>query len=147
MALANGRELVLLFGMVLFAATPLTAQVTHPQVSGLDIGAKYSDIVRKLGRPISDRQGGKVPCGGAMRTLRYNGLVLRLETGDTDPLGLYKVEVTSAKWMVSRLRIGATRREVLSKLGPGPYFIDDGYLNFYYRKNKVIKIEWEFNFC
>jgi hypothetical protein len=140
-------NLTFLFGIFLFTVSGSNAQVINPRINSLDIGAKYRAIVKKFGRPISDRRGGEVPCGGAMRSLRYNGLILSLEVGDANPLGLYKVEVTSPKWTVSGLRIGVSRREVISKFGRGPYFIKDGYARFHYKRNKLIKMEWEFNFC
>lgn len=141
------RKFVFLFGSFLFTANLLTGQIISPRINGLDMGAKYPDIVRKLGRPLSDRRGGKVPCGGAMRTLYYNGLVLRLETGGRESFGLYKVEVTSSKWAVSGIRVGASRSELVKKFGRGPYFINEGFARFYFRKNRLIKMQWEFNFC
>lgn len=88
-----------------------------------------------------------MPCGAAMRTLRYHGLVLRLETGGTQPLGLCKVKVTSPKWSIPGLRIGATRKQVISKFGSGPYFIQDGYAKVEFRKNCLVGMQWEFNLC
>jgi len=79
-----GLKIVTLSGILLFSVCVIRSQVINPRVNGLDIGAKYPAIVRKLGRPISDKRDGEVPCGGAMRTLRYNGLVLRLEIGGTN---------------------------------------------------------------
>ncbi len=82
-----------------------------------------------------------------MRTLRYDGLVLRLEEGGTKPLGLYKLEIASPNWLVSGLRVGASRSKVVSKLGRGPYFIEDGFAHFYFKRNRLVKMQWEFNFC
>ena len=138
----------MLLGIILSAVYGFNAQVINPRIKGLSIGSKYKDIVKNLGRPISDKLGGNVPCGGdTMRTLFYKGLVLRLEVGGTRPLGLYKVEVSSPKWSVSGLRIGARRIDVVKKFGPGPYFISDGYARFQFKRNRLLKMEWEFNFC
>ncbi|MGD9562683.1 MAG: hypothetical protein AB7F88_11900 [Pyrinomonadaceae bacterium] len=82
-----------------------------------------------------------------MRTLRYKGLVLRLESGGLDPLGLYSVEVTSPKWSISGLRIGASWNQVVAKFGRGPHFIIDGYAHLHFKRNRLIKMRWEFNFC
>ena len=60
---------------------------------------------------------------------------------------LYKVEITSNKWSVSGLHIGARQREIVKKFGAGPYFIKDGYANFQYQRGRLVKMEWEFNFC
>lgn len=144
--LGLARNLLLL--TVVLTASEVNAQVKiHPRLNGLDIGAKYLTIVKRLGKPLSDIRGGEVPCGAAMRTLRYRGLVLRLETGGAQPLGLYKVEVTSAKWSISGLRIGATRKQVISKFGSGPYFIQDGYAKVEFRRKRLVGMQWEFNFC
>ena len=75
---------VLFFGIFFFTVGGINAQVINPRVNGLNIGAKYPAIVKKLGRSISDKCGGDAPCGETMRTLRYDGLVLRLEIGGTN---------------------------------------------------------------
>lgn len=136
-----------LLGIFIAATIGINAQVINPRISGLRIGSNYREIVKKLGKPLSDKRRGEVPCGDAMRTLVYPGLVLRLEVGGIKPLGLYKIEVSSPKWLVSGLRIGARRSEVLKKFGSEPRFIKDGYAHFHYKRNRLAKMEWEFNFC
>lgn len=108
-------KIAVLLGMLSSAFCSADAQIINPRIEGLEIGSKYSTIVKKLGMPLSSRRGGEVPCGGEMRTLSYRGLVLRLEVGGNDPLGLYKVEIASPKWLVSGLRIGARRTEVVKR--------------------------------
>lgn len=129
------------------------------RVNGIGNGDKYPAIVKALGRPASSVRRGEVPCGDAMQTLRYNGLLLRLEVGGPNPFGLYKTQVTSPDWNVSSIRVGARKAEVISKFGNAEemvegkrrylwYWINDGWARFYLgRGNQVTMIEWEFNFC
>jgi len=147
MLITNFIRLAFLLGIFFVGVCNLDAQVINPQIKDLSIGSKYNHIVKKLGKPLSDTRSGVVPCGGTMRTLFYGGLILRLEVGGIEPLGLYKVEVTSEKWPVSGLRIGARRSDVVKKFGPGPYYILDGYARFQYKRSRLAKIEWEFNYC
>ena len=90
-------KLACFLGVVFSAVCGLNAQNINPRIDGLGIGSEYTAIVKKLGKPHSDKRGGEVPCGDTMRTLYYRGLVLRLEVGGMSPLGLYKVEITSNK--------------------------------------------------
>lgn len=148
----------LLVCLTTFFSVSTSSQSIDLDVNGIKITAKYKAIVRKLGRPISDRTGGSVPCGDRMRTLKYDGLTLILESGEPDSLGLYKVEVTSRKWSVAGTRIGDSKTTILNKFGRVsesvengkrylPYFIPDGYARYHLKRNRVSKVEWEFNFC
>lgn len=152
------RKLFLALTIFAIGSASVSAQHIDLRLNGLKIGAKYGSIVKKLGKPVSDRRWGNVPCGDDMRTLRYDGLEIRLESGGDNPLGLYRVVVTKSKWSMSGIRIGDSRTTVTRKFGTGrsmsehgqrflSYSIVDGYANFYFRKNRLAKVEWEFNFC
>jgi hypothetical protein len=152
------RALVLTLALVVVGHGSVNSQHVNLRLNGLDIGIKYDSIAKKLGKPISDRRLGNVPCGDAMRTLRYDGLQLNLEAGGDNPFGLYRVEVTKPRWSVSGIRIGSRRSDVVRKFGRGTamtddgqdyldYDINDGFARFSFRKNRLRKVEWEFNFC
>lgn len=137
------------------------AQIIKLNVNGVQITASKSEVLRRLGKPVSSRVGGIVPCsdGSTRRTIRYPGLVLRLEANaDVRDFGVYEIDVTSPKWLVSGLRIGTQKRNVIKKFGHGrvlkengksylAYFIEDGYASFHFKKNRLVKLSWEFNFC
>lgn len=149
---------IFLVGLFALFSGGASSQTIDLDIKGLKVTATYKAIVAKLGKPITDVKGGTVPCGDRMRTLKYPGMILRLESGGMDPLGLYKVEVTSRKWSINGVRIGDRSSKVIQRFGQTskmlenrreylPYFIPDGYARFYLRGNRVSKIEWEFNFC
>lgn len=69
------------------------------------------------------------------------------------------MEVTAAKWQISgKARVGENVENVRTKFGVGnlskkngldnlSYYITDGYANFYFRNNKLVKVNWELNVC
>lgn len=141
-----------------FSVSSSYAQTIDLDVNGIRIQASYDSIIKKLGKPISDKRKGEVPCGESMRTLNYDGLILMLEVGGLEPLGLYKVEVTSRRWLVSGSRIGDSKKKVIKTIGQGKeleengdhylsYFIEDGWARFHFDGNRLKKVAWEFNFC
>ena len=152
-------QVILLSALFLSLVFVAKAQTIDLRVNGIGIGDKYPAIVKALGRPASSVRRGEVPCGDAMQTLRYNGLLLRLEVGGPNPLGLYKVQITSPDWNVSGIRLGASKAEIISTFGKAEemtegkrrylsYWIEDGWARIYLgRGNRVTLIEWEFNFC
>jgi hypothetical protein len=146
------------FGYLLASAS---AQTISVDVNGIDIGSSRSEVQRRLGKPVSSRIGGIVPCndGSIRRTLRYPGLIMHLESSrQSRDFGVYDISVTSARWSIAGIKIGATRSAVVAKFGNGrvlrengkpylTYFIKDGYASFYFTNNRLTKVFWEFNFC
>jgi hypothetical protein len=130
------------------------------QVNGVGIGATEATVVQKLGKPSSRKKGGIVPCyaGDVLLTLRYPGLVLELSDDLDGKLTVFTATVTSPKWSVSGIHIGASVEDVRKKFGNGKltneegleylsYYITDGYANFVFRNNKLIEVNWELNLC
>lgn len=149
----------ILFNILALSFTA-SAQTINLQVKGVEIGTSYSTVVQKLGKPSSSKKGGIVPCGegDTLLTLHYPGLVLELYKNGEQNFSVFSMEVTSPKWSVSGIRIGAGVKDVKAKLGPSKlskdegldnlnYFITDGYANFYFQNKKLVRVEWEFNFC
>jgi hypothetical protein len=130
------------------------------QIKGVDIGTSYEEVFRRLGKPLSSRKRGTNPCGGTKLTLRYSGLTVNLDPdADEQNFIVVFVEVTSPEWEVSGIRIGASLEDVRAKFGKSSelrkesrletigYFAGDGYADFYFRKNKLVKVSWELNLC
>ncbi len=152
------KRLSLVSAFVVFTSHAAEGQTIDLSVEGLTTQASYESIVRKLGKPVSDRRTGNVPCGEAMRILRYPGLTLKLEVGSPQPFGLYRIKVTSRRWLVSDLSVGDSKATIIKRFGRGRpirdgnstylgYLMKEGYASFHIRQNRVTKIEWEFNFC
>jgi len=149
---------------ILFVAFALSitasAQRIDLQVNGVEVGATEAIVVQKLGKPSSRKKGGIVPChdGETLLTLRYPGLVLELAEDINGNFTVFTVTVTSPKWSVSGISVGASVEDVRKKFGSGKltkekglvylsYYITDGYANFVFQNNKLVKVDWELNLC
>jgi hypothetical protein len=155
------KQLVFLFLIVLFALPFTTlAQTIDLQVNGVGTTAQYSVVLEKLGKPLSKKKGGVFPCdNGEMLTLRYQGLIVRLiEANDGTGFIVGSIDVTSPKWSVSNINVGASMKDVQAKFGQSDktkksglenlsYGMAEGFANFYFRNNKLVKISWGFNIC
>jgi hypothetical protein len=153
------------FFLILFVAfvlsLPAPAQTIDLQVGGVEIGTTYPTVIQKLGKPVSKKKGGIVPCGSndeTLLTLRYRGLALELTEGLSGKFFVFTAKVTSPKWSVSGIRVGASVEDVKKKFGSGEltkekgleylsYYITDGYANFVFQNNKLVKVDWELNLC
>ena len=153
------------FFFILFVALalPLTAsaQTIDLQVNGVGVATPYSIVLQKLGKPLSKKKGGTFPCdNGEMLTLRYQGLIVKLiEANDGTGFIVGSVDVTSPKWSISGINVGASTKDVQTKFGQLEektkksglenlsYGMAEGFANFYFRNNKLVKISWEFNIC
>src|SRR5215203_975839 len=95
----------------LFAATAYS-QVSlsqGPKINGLGLGSNRAEVVRKLGKPVSETKRKADECvGGTEMTLRYPGLKFVLWDDSDNPkkFTVGQFEVTSAKWDVSGARVG-----------------------------------------
>jgi hypothetical protein len=153
---------VLLFIFIAFIVFPLTAsaQTIELKVNGIEIGAYYSTVLKKLGKPLSKKKGGSFPCDDdRMMTMRYAGLILKLIPDNNNRYFVAAMEVTSRKWVTSGIMVGANIKDVQRRFGRNdkprkekvsenlPYFIKDGYANFYFRNKKLVRINWELNAC
>jgi hypothetical protein len=150
------------FFSILFVAFALSLTASAQQtialdVNGLEVVTTKAEIIQKLGKPSSSRK--KVDdneCrGNFLLVLRYPGLTLELE--DTK-YTTATATVTSPKWSFSGIRIGASIDEVRKRFGDSEserkkaldylyYTVGDGGAEFIFRKGKLVKIYWEFNFC
>ncbi|HEY0429191.1 MAG TPA: hypothetical protein VGC76_15530 [Pyrinomonadaceae bacterium] len=132
------------------------------KVNDIALSESYSDILRQFGKPLRAKKAGSFGCSDTvMMTLNYTGLKIEL---DGDERGksftAASMEVTSPKWTISGIRIGADKKDVLAKFSNYSYHTEtqndleylyfgngDGWINFYFRGDKLVKIRWEYNFC
>ncbi len=147
--------------MLFILPTNLLAETIDLKVKGVTVGASYKTVLRRLGKPLSGKKGGTNPCGNTKLTLRYSGLVIKLDDdGSGRNFTVISIESTSPKWSVaSGISIGANLKKVQTKFGKTEkpikelgleklsYFIQDGYANFYFRSKKLVKVIWELNLC
>ena len=97
-------------------------------------------------------------------TLKYAGLVLELIKDSEDKYYFVaSTTVKSEKWSVSdaragNVKVGASIKDVKEKFGDGNLYNEegfdtlgysnpDGYDYFYFKDNKLVKIQWELNTC
>ena len=128
-------------------------------VNGVEIVTTKAEVNQKLGKPASSKKFEGNECQGSLLRLSYPGLVIELEDGNSDEKVIVATAtVTSPKWSFSGIHIGASVSEVQKKFGNSKserkkgldhlhYIIGDGFAEFIFRKGKLVKIYWEFNFC
>ena len=149
----------ILFIAFALSITASAQEIIDLQVNGVGIGATDTEVILKLGKPTSRKKGRMNECvGGEPLTLRYPGLVLELSEDMDDKFTVLTVTVTSPKWSVSGISIGASVNQVRKKFGDSKltkekgleylnYSISDGYANFVFRKKTLVEIYWELNLC
>ncbi len=160
--LQNMKRLLFLSLLIIFALhLNASAQTIDLKVKGVEIGTSYSSVLEKLGKPLSSKVGGIVPCsdGSKLLTVRYQGLVIELSKDvDETNFTVFSMTVTSPRWSMSGINIGADIKNVRTKYGSSKlikdegmdsliYYITDGFATFYFRNKKLVKVRWEFNFC
>jgi hypothetical protein len=153
--------------LLLILSALASSQTSLPdglKVNGVGLGAKYAEVVRKLGKPTRDVTSRKADecIGSKNRTLTYPGLKIELD----DPGSGYQVfffEITSAKWNASRATIGAsttviqklfgTRGRTVDNDKSGPswsYSMPDdnpGASTFYFSGGKLVKMISGYEMC
>ncbi len=88
--------LLLAFGLPL----GVSGKVIDLRVKGVEIGTRYRTVLRKLGKPLSSKNGGSYPCDddNRMMTLRYPGLIIKLiDEDERKYFFVASMEVTSRR--------------------------------------------------
>jgi len=156
------------FIFFLFAATANSqgSLSQGPKVNGLGLGATRAEVVRKLGKPVSETKRKADECvGGTEVTLRYPGLKFMLWDDPDDPkkFTVGEFEVTSKKWDVSGARVGQANSAVKKLFGTRSgeekqsgmpvwfYYMDEnispGSTNFYFRNGTLVKVVSLWQMC
>ncbi len=137
-----------------------------PVVNGLALGATRDEVVRKFGKPLTENKRDAGECvGGTEMTLTYPGLKFMLWDDPDDPrkFTVGELEVTSAKWDVSGLKVGQASSAVKARFGTRSveekesglpvwiYYMDEnispGSTNFHFRKGKIVRIVSLWQMC
>jgi hypothetical protein len=143
----------------------VSAQTSDFKIKGIGIGSSNSTLFKRLGRPLSSKEGGIVPCsdGSKLLTLKYQGLVIELSNNSNERnFTVFSINVTSQNWLISGIRIGSSLNNVKAKLGQ-PYHQTtesglqglhynnnkgiDGAASFYFQNKKLKKVELYLNYC
>ena len=137
-------------------------QMTELRINDIGLGASSQDIIWKLGKPSKGKKAGSFPCSFTqMLTLNYPGLEIKFDLDEEEKkFSAASIEVTSPKWTVLGIRIGANKADVLAKLSNYKYSTHiqdgedsigfantDGYISFDFKGEKLVRIYWEYNFC
>lgn len=136
-------------------------EMSELKVNGIELGTPNSKVLKQFGKPLQNKKIYSDACGNGFRKiLKYSGITVELISGEKDRKFIVaSVEVTSSKWSVSGIFVGADIKDVQaifnrtysqeSKSGTDTLFYGngDGWINFYFKNNKLIKISWEYNFC
>ena len=155
------RTPVFLFSIVLLFTVSVFSQLPRPEikVNGVGLGVSYREVIRRLGKPSRDYTVEADECvGGKSRYLVYKGLTVEMHprrSGNPNDFYVGELEVTSARWNVSVVRMGASLAAIRKKFGPSElrnsdkkgekvlyYFLNaPGNLYFHFRRGKLVRIE------
>jgi hypothetical protein len=130
------------------------------KIKNIGLSSPLSNVLSQLGKPLKSKNSGTYPCGNTEKTLRYSGLRIKLEKDNKgNDYRVVSIEVASSAWSVSGIRIGENIENVKAKLKyrydttkeseiEGLHYGNgDGVASFYFRDNKLVKINWEYNWC
>ena len=158
---------LLIASALLLCSTNVFSQVSlsaGPKVNGLALGATVKQVIAKFGRPISDKLQPRNECTGTrLRTMTYPGLIVELDESEKTYY-VFSFTVTSPKYDVSGIRIGAAQTAVANifgtrgrtienpRTGPEWYYSMDeedtaGGTNFIFRRGKLAKITTSYMIC
>ena len=160
----------LLFPLFILAAlsVPVLSQTSIRdglKVNGVALGTKYSDVVKKLGKPTRDITNRKMDecIASRIRTLYYSGLKLELADDEKKVYTVFSFEVTTANWNVSGAKIGDAQSEIQKLFGTtgrtvqketaGPLWMYEmtnespGSSNFFFKSGKLVRIQSGFEMC
>lgn len=161
--------LMLVFSLSAHAQQSRAARQLNLKVNGLGLGTSHKAILKTLGKPISDIIGEINECNDSRtREMIYPGLKLTLyeETAGPGVFLLGEFEVTSRKWKVSGITIGARKSVLAGRFGkplsdePATgsaaentwfYEIPDisgpGLINFDFRNGRLVRVYAGYTLC
>lgn len=139
------RSLAPIIALVLLTAAAASSQTVNTarlKVHGIGLDSSYAVVLKALGRPAKDGKPTREECiGGREKTVDYAGLSLYFMDGDSRGGKTFEVKsfsVTSAKWLVSGVRVGDTPAMVKAKFGSRytvDHRTDNGGLVWQYEMN------------
>ena len=156
---------LLLFVLVIFTV-PAVAQRSldnGAKVDGVALDASYKTIVAKFGKPLTEKTNKMDECiGDRTRSVNYPGLHFDL-VESTKVFKVFGFEVTSSKYLVSGIRVGAAKAEVEKAFGKRKRAIEKtktgerwfynmtdespGSTTFDFKNGKLVKIIASYMMC
>jgi hypothetical protein len=135
------------------------------RINGIGAGTLYSAVIKKIGKPLRVNENGFGECaGGFLKTLYYEGFEIEFLSEDKRRnYTVTSMTLTSPKWSIApEVRIGTDKKDVRAKYGqPNGVSVRksgvelfsyttkanfDG-VYFYFRNNKLIRVEMFRTFC
>lgn len=104
---------------LLFVAAPVFGQAVDPtrvKFKGIGLDSTYAQIIKALGKPVTDEPPKKEECiGGREKHVEYEGISFYLMDGDSKDQKTFEVksfELTTPNMLVSGIKIGDTQARV-----------------------------------
>ena len=131
------------------------------KVKDVKLGDSEVFVLKKLGKPLSNKRTGDFACGNAEKTLRYSGLVVKVEKDNEGKnYNVVSIKISSSKWQLSGVSVGADVKEIHAKFKNRHHWTmedsgvkglhypnGDGGASFWFQDNKLVSIDWEYNWC
>ena len=131
------------------------------KINKVELGSKYVKVIQQIGKPLQIEKREYDNCGdGFRKSLKYAGLEISFISDEKGrDFTVASMNVTSSKWSVSGISIGADIKDVQTKFknfhtqtnkdGLDILYFgnEDGWINFSFKDDKLVKISWEYNFC
>jgi hypothetical protein len=150
-----------IFPKVEQAKTPSFIDFKDLTIKGIGLDSNDKDVIKKLGKPRSRKSIGFYNCEET-KAIFYKGLEMSLaENTETKNWEVYQIELTSSNFQLdSGIKIGDSIESIKQKIGKDfserkeksitelDYYDGNyGWATFYFRNNKLEKINWLYNFC
>ena len=149
--------------VVIFSTDAFGSEVDL-RINDVGLGTSYETVVKNLGKPLKSKKIRQIlECSDnepyTQLTLTYPGLIIELwNIEDTRKFNVLSIGFTSdGKWAVSGLKIGATQKETIARLGKPTYnsksslsYVNkdnDGFAEFKFKGGKLVSVEWGSAIC
>lgn len=142
--------------------------VAKLRFSGIGLDSSYSQVIKVLGKPVKDPKPTREECvGGREKLVEYRGAAIHFMDGDSRDRKTFEVqsfEITSARYVVSGIKVGDPESVVRQRLGTRSQkekgengmdvwsyeFTDPGSPGFttvYFSRGRVVKISSAYMVC
>lgn len=141
--------------------------VAKLRFNGIGLDSTYRQVVMALGKPVKDPKGTREYCaGGLEKTVEYRGATFYFMNGDSRGGKTFEAmsfSVTSAKYVVSGIKVGDPESVVRQRLGTRfekrqdddgndswSYEFEDpspGFTTISFSRGKVVKISSAYMVC
>jgi hypothetical protein len=166
------RTLLLTFGLTLVLASGSLGQTVNVgklRLNGVGLDSTYGQVVKAFGQPVKDSKPTREECaGGREKDVEFTGVSFLFMDAPSKNGKTFEVmgfEVTSAKYLVSGIKVGDGEQRVGQRFGTKftkgkddesgavvwTYEFPDqnspGFTSVYFRRGKVVKIMSGYTVC